>query len=480
MVISYRSRMIAAAAAVVVAVLAIVLAVLWSAVRNVEVDRLDSRLCLEARRLASQPFRGEEMRELEIDVLAKLRLGQRSALGLRIERDAEVHRSPGMPASLDSASLDWRRSPDSRLEAPPPPREPRPRGPANERPDRRPGGACQLASFSEGPVNWHAARVAGPDGSGIVAADTAGASAEVLTVARDALPLAIALALLLAALGAWLISSLAIRPIRRLRDAMHAVSQKDLRQRLESRGEDKEFRELIASYNAMLERLEKSFEQASRFSADAAHELRTPLTILQGRLEQAIRQSEHRAIQADLTDMQDEIGRLASITRKLLLLSQVDAGKLPLNRSSVDLTAELDTLVADAQMLATGDRVTSTIDQGLVVEADEHLLRQLKNNLVSNAIRYCRAGGWIDVAAHRRGKYVEVTFANSAEAIDPENRRRLFDRFHRLDLARGRDSEGTGLGLSLSREIARAHGGDVVFDDGPEDEFRLRLVLPSA
>jgi heavy metal sensor kinase len=313
-----------------------------------------------------------------------------------------------------------------------------------------------------------------------VAADTAGASAEVLTVARDALPLAIALALLLAALGAWLISSLAIRPIRRLRDAMHAVSQKDLRQRLESRGEDKEFRELIASYNAMLERLEKSFEQASRFSADAAHELRTPLTILQGRLEQAIRQSEHRAIQADLTEMQDEIGRLASITRKLLLLSQADAGKLPLNRAPVDLTGELDTLETDAQMLASVDRVTSAIDRGLVIEADEQLLRQLLNNLVSNAIRYCKTDGWIDLTAHRRGANVEITFANAADAIDPQSRRRLFDRFHRLDPARGRDSEGTGLGLSLAREIARAHGGDVILDDASADEFRLRLVLPSA
>jgi heavy metal sensor kinase len=474
--------MIAAAATVVVAVLAIVLAVLWSAVRGVEVGRLDARLCLEARRLASQPFRDEDMRELEIDVLAKLRLGQPSEVGLRIERDGVVHRSPGMPAALESGGLDWRRSPDSRPEAPQASEKRGPRGPGNDRPDagRRAGSACQLASFTEGPSTWHVARVAGPAGAGMVAADTAAASAEVLAVARDALPLAIALAMLLAALGAWLLSSLAIRPVRRLRDAMRTVRDKDLRQRLESRGEDKEFRELIASYNAMLERLEKSFEQASRFSADAAHELRTPLTILQGRLEQAIRQSEHRAIQADLTEMQDEIGRLASITRKLLLLSQADAGKLPLNRAPVDLTGELDTLVTDAQMLASVDRVTSAIDRGLVIEADEQLLRQLLNNLVSNAIRYCKTDGWIDLTAHRRGANVEITFANAADAIDPQSRRRLFDRFHRLDPARGRDSEGTGLGLSLAREIARAHGGDVILDDASADEFRLRLVLPSA
>ena len=108
------------------------------------------------------------------------------------------------------------------------------------------------------------------------------------------------------------------------------------------------------AYNLMLERLDISFQQASRFSADAAHELKTPLTILQGRIERAITQADGRAIQADLSDMLDEVGRLSAITRKLLLLAQADAGRMALQRTQVDLTELLDALVADAQMLESG------------------------------------------------------------------------------------------------------------------------------
>jgi len=106
-----------------------------------------------------------------------------------------------------------------------------------------------------------------------------------------------------------------MRPVNRLRNAMQGVTRNALDQRLSAQGEDHEFAELIDAYNTMLQRLEASFHQASRFSADAAHELRTPLTILQGRIEQAVNRSDHRVIQSDLVGMLDEVGRMAAITR---------------------------------------------------------------------------------------------------------------------------------------------------------------------
>jgi signal transduction histidine kinase len=106
------------------------------------------------------------------------------------------------------------------------------------------------------------------------------------------------------------------------------------------------------------------------------------------------------------------------------------------------------------------------------------LLRQLLNNLVSNAVRYCKPGGRIDIAGRRRESAIEVTFANSADPIPPESRARLFDRFYRLDPARNRQSEGSGLGLSLAREIARAHGGDLALEPSAADVVCVRLQLP--
>ncbi len=483
MTISFRTRLIAAAALVVTAILSAVLMLVWSNVRTVEVERLESRLCLEARRLASLRLGGEEAGRLEVDVMGKLRLGDPAQVMLRIEPiGAPAYQSPQWRAGLRMDDLHWTPLPERKGDAAPEASRPRgqPREPVGRgRPPRAPPRVdCSLASFEHDGTRWHAALVAGPDGRGVVAADATAAADELLGVLRGTLGIVVPLALGMVALGAWLLSTVSMRPVSRLREAMKSVSQRDLRQRLQSHDEDREFQELISAYNAMLERLQASFEQASRFSADAAHELRTPLTILQGRLEQAIHKSENRAIQADLTDMLDELGRLAGVTRKLLLLSQADAGHLALHRKRVDLTDLLNTLVTDVQMLVSDQKVTRTIEPGLIVDADELLLRQLLNNLVSNAVRYCKPGGWIDIAGHRRQSAVEVSFSNAADPIPTEGRARLFDRFYRLDPARNRQSEGVGLGLSLAREIARAHGGDLTLEPSPADTVRLKLQLP--
>jgi signal transduction histidine kinase len=109
---------------------------------------------------------------------------------------------------------------------------------------------------------------------------------------------------------------------------------------------------------------------------------------------------------------------------------------------------------------------------------DELLIRQLLNNLISNAVRYCKPGGRIEIAGRKLPSVIEVTIANSSEPISAESRARLFDRFYRLDPARNRRSEGAGLGLSLAREIARAHGGELVLEPGPADVVKLKLTLP--
>jgi signal transduction histidine kinase len=112
------------------------------------------------------------------------------------------------------------------------------------------------------------------------------------------------------------------------------------------------------------------------------------------------------------------------------------------------------------------------------VQGDLLLLRQLLNNLVSNAVRYCRPGGWIEITARRLPAGVEVVFANASAPIGAEDRQRFFDRFYRGDPSRNRAVEGSGLGLSLAREIARAHGGELTLEPGPADQVTLRLSLP--
>lgn len=285
-------------------------------------------------------------------------------------------------------------------------------------------------------------------------------------------------ALLLVAGGAWFISGGALRPIRQLTGVIQQVTVKGLDRRIPIGTTDLEFVELIEVFNQMLERLERSFSQASRFSADAAHELKTPLTILQGELERMLQQVEPGSeIQERLSNLLDEVSRLSGITRKLLLLSLADAGQMNLYLVEVALSELLVEMVEDLEMLAPHLNVQTNIADGLLLFGDRDLLIQLLQNLLSNAIKYNLPNGWVKINARQTQKTIDITIANASKDVPQEDRERLFDRFYRGDPARTRKVEGLGLGLSLAREIARAHGGELTLEQTSSGQTAFKLTL---
>ena len=497
---SFRARIFLVFLLVVALILVMVGALSWTRTMSFEVDRLDARLCDEARRFMSQPVPPRGLERLVDDAYLKLRLQSPDQVLLWLQPDSAGPgaRSAHWPAGLDPVALAWSPvtnaksgvgrgdrpydrphdgPPDGPLDGPPGDRPPR-LGEAAEPP---PHTLCQVAGFSAGGSDWRAVQIITPDSKGLVAADLAATRTELRTALASIVWGSAPLALALTALGAWLMSALAIRPVARLRGTLESVNQQSLDHRLPTDREDREFKDLTNAYNRMLERLEVSFRQATRFSADAAHELRTPLTILQGQIEQAMRLSGDQPIQVHLSQMLDEAGRLSSITRKLLLLSQADAGQLALLRTPVNLSHMLEERLADAHLLELPDvRISSELRENLVVQGDAQLLAQAFNNLCGNAFKYTAPGGWIRVSANPHALGVEVLWTNSTQAIAPQVRARFFDRFFRGDVAHNRRVDGHGLGLSLSRVIARAHGGDLTLEPSPPDEVRLRLWLPNA
>jgi two-component system, OmpR family, heavy metal sensor histidine kinase CusS len=286
-------------------------------------------------------------------------------------------------------------------------------------------------------------------------------------------------ALLLVAFGAWFVSGGALRPIRQLTGVIQQVTVKGLDQRIPIGTTDVEFVELIQVFNQMLERLERSFTQASRFSADAAHELKTPLTILQGELERMLQQVDSGSeVQQRLSNLLDEVRRLSGITRKLLLLSLADAGQMKLFLVEVDMSELLMEMVEDLELLAPHLSVQTDISDGLRVQGDRDLLIQVLQNLFSNAIKYNLANGWIHIHAKKTQTTLHITIANASKEISVGDRSRIFNRFHRGDPARTRKVEGIGLGLSLAREIARAHRGDLTLDSTSDGQTAFTLTLP--
>lgn len=297
---------------------------------------------------------------------------------------------------------------------------------------------------------------------------------------RNAFLIATAISLSLIGFGAWIFSNRALRPLEKLNSATRQVTAEGLNRRIPAADEDREFAELIEVFNGMLRRLERSFQQAQRFSADAAHELKTPLAILQGQLERAINGvAAGSPIQVELSSILDEVRRLSTITRKLLLLSQADAGRLKIQRAPVKLSEVLNSLAEDTQMLAPRLNVRSEIRPGITLNADISLLQQVMHNLVSNAIKYNVADGWIGISAEASSGMVKISVTNSSHGIPASERERVFERFYRADPSHNRKVEGIGLGLALSREIVRAHGGDLLFEVNPDNSVKFSIVLPN-
>ncbi len=279
----------------------------------------------------------------------------------------------------------------------------------------------------------------------------------------------------------WYLAGGAMRPVERLTRVMVRINATDLDRRVATEQEDREFAELITVFNAMLDRLQRSYQQAVRFSGDAAHELKTPLTILQGELERSFARAAHDpALEEGLANMLDEVRRLDSIVRKLLLLARADAGQLHIPMARTDLAPLLEELAEDIGLMDDSRAVRLEVPARLYVNGDAELLGQVLHNLVSNAIKYGTAGGWIALQARNIEQHWQIDISNASDGIAREHWDRLFDRFYRADQAHNRRVAGVGLGLSLARDIARAHGGALELADPGPGKVCFRLTLPAA
>ncbi len=280
--------------------------------------------------------------------------------------------------------------------------------------------------------------------------------------------------LLATGIVAWVLVGRALRPVERIRVQVSEMSGGDLRQRVDEPPTDDEVGRLARTMNAMLARIEASADQQARFVSDASHELRSPLAALLAQLEVA-RRNPDSTDWPTVAGMAIEDGfRLQRIVDDLLLLARSDEGHLVPRHEVVDL----DELGLDeGERLRARERVDVDL-RGVGaarVVGDPDLLRRLLRNLVDNAERHARHRVSLDIGA--RDGAAEVVVADDGPGIPADKREWVFERFARLDDARGRRSGGTGLGLAIVGEIARAHGGSVRVADSTVGT-RMVVQLP--
>lgn len=293
--------------------------------------------------------------------------------------------------------------------------------------------------------------------------------------------LSLPVVLLVAGFGGWWVAGRALKPVRELTAAAEKVQATKLDQRVAVPLANDEIHRLATVLNNMLSRLEGSFTQAQRFAADASHELRTPLTIMRGEVEQLLHANGLSSVQeTKLLSLQEEIGRLDRITEHLLLLARFDAGKMDLCRESIDFSDLVREACDDAELLAAVNEVslTTEITTALCVKGDKVQLRRLLLNLLQNATQYNAPGGQVVCSVENRTEGAVVRVANTGPSILPEQRERIFERFFRGDPSRT-ERRGHGLGLSLCREIAHAHGGEILLKpDAKTGWVEFELTLP--
>lgn len=293
---------------------------------------------------------------------------------------------------------------------------------------------------------------------------------QIMEVFLIALPMAV----MLCALGGFFIAGRSFAPVAAMAAQARAISFESLGRRLPNPNPHDELGQLATVFNATLERLENSFAELKRFTADASHELRTPLTALRAVGEAALREQNHPAI----SSMLEEAQSLEDLIGSLLALARMES--VPLARAPVSVT-ELVAEVCESLRVLVEEReqvVACSGHSGIVVPADRALLRQAVMNLLHNAVRYAPIRSSILVEVTRQDTAAVIAFSDDGPGIAPEHQQKIFERFYRIDKARSREDGGHGLGLAIAKWAVERHGGRIELESAPGKGSVFRIRLP--
>jgi len=275
----------------------------------------------------------------------------------------------------------------------------------------------------------------------------------------------------------WFMSGRVLHPVRVITETARRASEQHLGERLALTGATDELKELADTFDDMLERLDAAFTAQRRFVANASHELRTPLTVMRTAIDVTL--GKPSPSERQLTDMavrvRRSIDRAESMIEALLTLAVSDQGKLSSEFTDLATWAEdaIDAVAPEIERLDL--RVDTELDRAETV-GDPQLLERMIRNLVENAVRHNKPGGWVSLRTGRRDGAVYVDIANSGPFVPEDAVPSLFEPFRRME-ARTGTRDGVGLGLSIARSVATAHGAIVIANSRPAGGLDISVVI---
>lgn len=289
---------------------------------------------------------------------------------------------------------------------------------------------------------------------------------------------------LVAALGGFIITRRAFRPVRAILGTVEEIRENgDLSKRIDlnktgGREAQDEIHQLADTFDSMFDRLEETFEKEKQFTSDVSHELRTPLAVIISQSDYAKGDPEYR--EQALEVINREARRMSGLVNRLLTLSRSDAGRLKLEREVVDFSDMCEMVALQQSSVAEQKniRVLTDIQPDIKVIGDETMLIRILLNLMENAVKYGKPGGYAKLTLSSSGVHAKCTVSDDGIGIAPEHLSRIWERFYRVDASR--TEEGEGLGLSMVDALVKAHGGRVEVGSKPGEGSSFTVSLPLA
>ena len=288
--------------------------------------------------------------------------------------------------------------------------------------------------------------------------------------------------LILTAAGGYYITKKAFMPIDDITKTANDIRVKgDLKKRvpINSDGKEDELHRLSVTLNKMLDNIEDLISQEKQFTSDASHELRTPISVILSQGEYLLEIAETEKERELAQNIVDKAKQMSKLVSSLLLLSRIDQNRQRVAKEETELGVLIDVAIETVKYIAEEKNiaVNADIEENLTVCADETLMLSVITNLISNAIKYGRESGSVNVSAMRKDGLVNILVKDDGIGIPKEKLEKIWDRFYRVDGVRNDEYGSNGLGLSMVKSIVELHGGTISVKSelGKGTEFKMVL-----
>lgn len=286
-------------------------------------------------------------------------------------------------------------------------------------------------------------------------------------------------AVLAAVIAGFFMSSSMLQPIRRITETARKIEVNDLNKRIPVPETKDELRDLIQTFNNMLQRLQDGFERQRRFVSDASHELRTPATIISGYSDMLVRwgKNDPEVLDESINAIRSEAVNMQQLIEKLLFLARADQNRQVVNKTELELSDVMEEMAKESKLLAPHLVVELQVCEKAKISADTVLFKQMLRIFIENSSKYTPEGGKLILSCRREKNSAVVEISDTGIGIDEKDLPKIFERFYRVDSDRNRSSGGTGLGLSIARWIADEHQAAVKVDSALGQGTTVRITV---